>query len=287
MHTVSKLGVLAVALLLGGCAANDPYQRTKAGAGLGALAGAAAGYAINDGKGAAIGAAIGALAGGAAGNYMDRQQAAFEQALAQERAQYNLELQRLQSGALKLNIPSEVSFGVDQSQISPEFIPILEKVAGLLNEYNQTLVTVIGHTDSTGAEAYNQQLSLRRAESVASVLASRGVAPNRITAVGQGESQPRADNSTAAGRAMNRRVEIIMQPYEGGNYGQAPQQGYPQQQQGYPQQATGYPQQATGYPQQATGYPQQATGYPQQGGYQQPTGGYSQGYVAPGTAQSF
>ena len=266
MQTVSKLGVLAIALLLGGCAANDPYQRTKAGAGLGALAGAAAGYAINDGKGAAIGAAIGALAGGAAGNYMDRQQAAFEQALAQERAQYNLELQRLQSGALKLNIPSEVSFGVDQSQISPEFIPILEKVAGLLNEYNQTLVTVIGHTDSTGAEAYNQQLSLRRAESVASVLASRGVAPNRITAVGQGESQPRADNSTAAGRAMNRRVEIIMQPYEGGNYGQAPQQGYPQQQQGYPQ---------------------QAAGYPQQGGYQQPTGGYSQGYVAPGTAQSF
>jgi len=278
MRTVSKLGLLMVALALGGCAANDPYQRTKAGAGLGALAGAAAGYAVNDGKGAAIGAAIGALAGGAAGNYMDRQEAAFEQALAQERAQYNLELQRLQSGALKLNIPSEVSFGVDQAQVNPEFIPTLEKVAGLLGQYDQTLVTIVGHTDSTGAEAYNQQLSLRRAENVAGFLASRGVNPARITAIGQGESQPRASNDTAAGRAMNRRVEIIMQPYEGGSYGQAPQQGVPQQ--GYPQQ--GYPQQTAGYPQQ--GYPQQ--GYPQQG-YPQQGAVYPQGYVAPGTAQSF
>lgn len=279
MHTLKPIGVLAVALALAGCAPNDPYQRTKAGAGLGALAGAAAGYAINDGKGAAIGAAIGALAGGAAGNYMDRQQAAFEQALAQERAQYNLELQRLQSGALQLNIPSEVSFGVDEAQINPGFIPTLEKVAGLLNEYNQTRVTVVGHTDSTGAESYNQQLSLRRAENVAGFLASRGVTPSRMTAIGQGESQPRASNDTAQGRAMNRRVEIIMQPYEGGNYGQAPQQQAPS----YPQQ--GYPQQqASGYPQQ--GYPQQ--GYPQQGYPQQQASGYpQQSYVAPSSAQSF
>lgn len=171
------------------CAVDDPYRRTKAGAGIGAVAGAVIGHQIDGKSGRYVGAAVGALAGGAAGNYMDRQQQAFDQALAEEQNRYNMEVQRMQDGSLKLNIPSEVSFDVDRADIKPAFVPTLDKVANILQEYNQSTIDIIGHTDSSGSDDYNLELSLRRAESVANYLASRGVAPQRLRTDGRGKRE--------------------------------------------------------------------------------------------------
>ena len=206
------LKVMCLALVVSACAANDPYRRTKAGAGIGALTGAAVGYGIDDDKGAAIGAVVGALAGGAVGNYMDRQQQAFDQALAEEQRRHGLQIQRLQDGSIKLDIPSEVSFDFNRADIKPAFVPSLSKVANILMEYNQTTVDIIGHTDSVGSDSYNMDLSKRRANSVANFLNSRGVPPQRLLTQGRGEREPRADNSTEAGRQLNRRVEMIIRP---------------------------------------------------------------------------
>ncbi|NJN46978.1 MAG: OmpA family protein [Candidatus Competibacteraceae bacterium] len=217
------------------CAVDDPYRRTKAGAGIGAVAGAVIGHQIDGKSGRYVGAAVGALAGGAAGNYMDRQQQAFDQALAEEQNRYNMEVQRMQDGSLKLNIPSEVSFDVDRADIKPAFVPTLDKVANILQEYNQSTIDIIGHTDSSGSDDYNLELSLRRAESVANYLASRGVAPQRLRTDGRGKREPRASNATASGRQLNRRVEMIVRPTEQGQY-QQPTGGYsapPQQGGGY------------------------------------------------------
>ena len=107
---------------------------------------------------------------------------------------------------ITLNMPGNITFAVDSSDISANFYEILDSVALVLNEFNKTLVEVAGHTDSTGDEQYNQQLSERRAQSAADYLNSKGVF--NITVKGMGESAPVADNATAEGRAMNRRVEI-------------------------------------------------------------------------------
>lgn len=213
MHPVFKMTVLTAALgLTAACAQYDPYARTKAGAGIGAATGAILGHQIEKGEGTAIGAVVGALAGGAVGNYMDRQQQAFEQALAEERAQHNLEIQRLEDNSLKLNIPSEVSFDFDSAAIKPAFRPTLEDIANILRQYDKTMVHIIGHTDSVGSEAYNMQLSQRRAENVVEFLAARGISPARLQPVGRGENEPRASNATPAGRQLNRRVEVIIRP---------------------------------------------------------------------------
>jgi outer membrane protein OmpA-like peptidoglycan-associated protein len=247
-------GFIAV-LLLSACAANDPYRRTKTGAGVGAVAGAVLGHQIDDDLGAAIGAAVGALAGGGVGNYMDRQQRAFEQALADERQRNNLEIQRLRDGSLKLDIPSEVSFDFDSASIKPIFTPTLDKVGNILRQYDRTVVHVIGHTDSVGSDSYNLQLSQRRANNVADFLASQGVVPQRLRTEGRGERQPRASNADPQGRELNRRVELFIKPIvEGqehvayqspGNYhGGSPTQDYRR----YPEPRSA-PQGYGGYPQ--------------------------------------
>ncbi len=197
---------------LGACAANDPYARTKTGAAVGAVAGAILGHQLDDDSGRFVGAAIGALAGGAVGNYMDGQQQAFDQALVEEQQQHGLEIQRLQDGSLKLDIPSEVSFDLDRAEIKPAFQPTLDKVANILRQYDRSVVYIVGHTDSTGAELYNRQLSQRRADSVAQYLVSRGVDWQRLRSEGRGELEPRASNATEAGRQLNRRVELLIQP---------------------------------------------------------------------------
>lgn len=254
MNSVLRLTVVTAALALSACAANDPYQRTKVGAATGAVLGGVLGHQLDDDTGRYVGAAVGALAGGAVGNYMDRQEQAFEQTLAEEQRRHNLEIQRLQDGSLKLGIPSEVSFDFDSAALKPAFYPTLDKVAGLLQQYDQTVVHVIGHTDSTGADAYNQQLSQRRAESVVQYLGARGVAYQRLRPEGRGESQPRASNATELGRQQNRRVDMIIQPVQQGqSYGQGQTPAYPSGQGGY-QTPAQYPQ--SQYPQ--SQYPQQA-----------------------------
>lgn len=246
MDNAFKIIVLITLLGLTACAANDPYQRTKTGAAVGAVAGAILGHQLDDDAGRYVGAAVGALAGGTVGNYMDRQQHAFDQALAEEQRHHGLEIQRLQDGSIKLDIPSEVSFDFDSAAIKPAFVPPLEKVANIVRQYDKTIVHIAGHTDSVGPDAYNMTLSQRRADSVAQFLAERGVAWQRLRAEGRGEREPRASNTTAAGRQLNRRVEMIIKPvvegqeqraYEtsGGGYQQdrgynsPPPGGYPQQ----------------------------------------------------------
>ena len=210
---MQKLLPLAVAATLAaGCAADDPNRRAKTGAAVGAIAGAILGHQINDEKGAVIGGVMGAVAGGVVGNYMDKQQQEFESALAEERRQNEIEIQRLKDETLKIDISSEVSFDFDSAQLKPAFRPTLDKVADILQRYERTVVHVVGHTDSVGAEEYNQRLSERRARNVVEYFASRGVMPERLRAEGRGEREPRATNETAAGRQLNRRVELYVKP---------------------------------------------------------------------------
>ena len=203
------IGVAAAAMALTACEGAGLSQRQAYGAGGGALAGAALGTLAggNDTRNAAIGAAIGALAGGAVGTYMDNQERQLRAATA------NTDIQVARQGdQILLTMPSSVTFSVDSAQLKPEFYGPLNDVAQALVDYPQTKVDVVGHASSDGPDDYNMQLSERRANSVANYLTTRGVQAFRINAYGMGETQPIASNDTAAGRAANRRVEVLVTP---------------------------------------------------------------------------
>ena len=213
----------AGALALTGCTTIDATtgetvrSNTRTGALTGALAGAALGYLTNTNKSeqgrknALIGAGVGALAGAAVGSYMDRQQAE----LRRELAGTGVNVER-QGDNIVLQMPGDVTFDTNRSEIKPQFYVVLNDVAGTLNKYPQTTVDVIGHADSTGAADYNQGLSERRAGSVAEYLVTAGgVMRERLFVMGRGSSAPIADNSTPDGRAKNRRVEVILKPITG------------------------------------------------------------------------
>ncbi|WP_333591668.1 OmpA family protein [Brevundimonas sp.] len=222
----AKLALVSasIAVLVGAaaCTTTDPYsstpRRNNTGTGViaGALGGALLGYLTNtsDGeqgrKNALIGAGIGALAGGAVGNYMDRQQRALEAELSGT----GVGVAR-QGDVLVLRMPSDVTFATNQSSIDPRFNAVLDDVAGVLNEYDRSVIDIIGHADSAGSDAYNLDLSRRRASSVAGYLVSRNVLAERLFVDGRGESQPIASNDTPAGKAQNRRVEILIRPFTG------------------------------------------------------------------------
>lgn len=222
MNKASIIVCLMGATALTACTTVDPYtgetvrSNTRTGVIAGALGGAALGYLTNTNKGeqgrknALLGAGIGALSGAAVGTYMDRQQAELRRQLADT----GVTVAR-QGDNIILNMPSDVTFAVDQSDIQPQFYAALNNVAQTLNQYPSTLVDVVGHADSTGADAYNQSLSERRASSVAAYLVSQTVLPDRLYVAGMGERQPIASNDTVAGRAQNRRVEIVLRPYTG------------------------------------------------------------------------
>lgn len=190
----------------------DEYDRTKKGALIGAAVGAVAGLLSGDDaterrQRALVGVGIGGLAGGAIGNYQDRQ----ERALRERMAGTGVDVVR-QGDNITLNMPDNITFGFDSSALQPQFYPVLDDVAATLGEYNQTIVEVAGHTDSKGTDAYNQQLSERRADSVGDYLMSKGLMRDRFIITGAGESRPVASNDTDAGRAQNRRVEITLVP---------------------------------------------------------------------------
>jgi outer membrane protein OmpA-like peptidoglycan-associated protein len=214
-----ELFVLIV-LLLTGCATNTTHENTKKGAGIGALVGAVSGAIIgyqNDHSGGALrGALIGGAAGGAigagTGAYMDKQQTEFEQQLASERAQHQIEIERQQNEILKLTMNSEVSFDFNSATLKSSFYSPLNKISDILSRYPRTQIVIVGHTDSVGGEQYNLDLSLRRANAVADYLAKHGVAKARLGTEGRGELEPIALNDTASGRAQNRRVEILVVP---------------------------------------------------------------------------
>lgn len=215
------IGTAAAATLvftMAGCATME--TKTGQGAVVGTAAGAAVGAGLGqaigrDTKstliGAAIGAAAGGLTGAAVGNYMDRQEQAMRDALARSEAASV----RREMDVLAVTFKGDVSFDVNSADLKPGAQAEVARVAQVLNQYPQTTLVVAGHTDSTGAEDYNQKLSERRAESVKNALVGHGVAPGRITTVGYGPSQPVADNATPEGRQLNRRVEIRIVPQQG------------------------------------------------------------------------
>jgi len=212
MHKAKVLIIATATALTVGCATDDPNRRTKTGAAIGAIAGAVIGNQTSSKNGKYVGAAVGALTGAAVGSYMDRQQQKLNQQLAQEARANEITVTRIDEETLKINVSSEISFDHNSSNIKSNFRDSLNKVADVISEYNQTAVHVIGHTDSTGSNSYNQQLSEKRASSVSRHLSRNGVVRTRMRMSGRGENQPVSDNSTSSGRSENRRVEIYLKP---------------------------------------------------------------------------
>lgn len=206
---------LAAASLLGlSACVTDPNtgERHISRTAIGGVGGAVAGYLLGDligGKTARIvGAGIGGVAGGVIGYQLDQQIKELEEATAGS----GVDVTETPDGSgILVNLP-DVTFAVDSTQISPSFRAALDEVAASLQKYPNSLIDVMGHTDSTGSDSYNLDLSRRRAEAVANYLGMRGVSRARIATVGYGEQYPRADNSTEEGRALNRRVEIRITP---------------------------------------------------------------------------
>lgn len=205
---------VAASVVLAGCQTTNPFtgetevNKTTKGAGIGAAAGLLTSIIIGgDRKRLLIGTGIGALAGGLVGNYMDRQD---DKLRAQLRGT-GVSVTRV-GDQIVLNMPGNVTFASNSSDISSSFYAVLDSVALVLNEFNQTYVDVVGHTDSTGSMELNQRLSNDRAVSVAQYLQSQQVESARIVTRGVGPTQPIATNDTPEGRALNRRVEIVLTP---------------------------------------------------------------------------
>jgi len=212
--------LIPMALILFAVAActTNPYTgekqatKTAKGAGIGAAVGAVVGALTGDDaderrKRALIGAGVGALTGTAVGSYMDRQEARL-------RAQWQgtgVSVTRMGDDVV-LNMPGNVTFDVDRSDLREEFLPVLASVNLVLKEYRQTLIDVTGHTDSTGTVEHNMGLSERRANSVANYIKASGIDRVRVYTMGVGPHYPVADNNTAAGRQLNRRVELVLKP---------------------------------------------------------------------------
>ncbi len=218
----SLFAIAGIAAFLSGCETLDPYtgesETSKAtkGALIGAAAGAVAGLmsgddAVERRQRALIGAGVGALAGGAVGHYMDRQEAK----LRAELQGTGVSVTRTGDN-ITLNMPGNVTFDTDSAALRPQFFSVLNSVGKVLTEFDQTVVEVAGHTDSTGSDSHNMNLSQRRANTVGEYLYTQGIMDQRIMTVGMGEHHPIADNSTPEGRQLNRRVEITMVPITAG-----------------------------------------------------------------------
>lgn len=210
------VAAIVAASFLAGCS-TDPYtgeqkvSNAAGGAALGALAGAGLGMLAggNDRRNALLGAGIGALAGGAIGLTMDKSEAELRAQLEGS----GVSVTRA-GDQIILNMPSDITFAVDQDAVKPSFYQVLNSVALVLQKYKQTLVDVYGHTDSSGDDQYNFDLSQRRALAVANYLSAQGVDSRRFAVTGFGETKPIASNASTAGRAQNRRVEIQLSPLQ-------------------------------------------------------------------------
>jgi outer membrane protein OmpA-like peptidoglycan-associated protein len=229
MLTSRRLILAATAVaMLSGCASNNPYDnqgqaqnsagmsKTAKYGGLGALAGAVAGAAIDHnsrGKGALIGAAVVGAASAGYGYYADKQEAALRESMANT----GVEVQR-QGDQIKLIMPGNITFATDSSAIASSFYSPLNNLAGSLKQFNQNNIEIVGYTDSTGSRQHNMDLSLQRAQSVATYLTSQGVDQTHLSVRGAGPDQPVASNADVNGRAQNRRVEVNLKPIPGQQY---------------------------------------------------------------------
>ena len=215
-RTVTALAMSGALLATSACVTNpETGNRRLSNTAIGAIGGVLGGYLLGDLVGGSsdrtekiIGAGIGGLAGAAVGQYMDRQEAE----LRRETAGTGVEVIR-QGDDLVLRMPSGITFAYDRYDIQPQFQSTLNEVASTLGTYQQTYIDVLGHTDSTGSDEYNQGLSERRAQAVANYLAARGVNPARMATRGYGETQLLVNpEQSEADRAANRRVEIRVVP---------------------------------------------------------------------------
>ncbi|MEM8844413.1 MAG: OmpA family protein [Pseudomonadota bacterium] len=218
MAIVRVIPFVLVLFVISACSTTNPYTGEKKtsnlakGAGIGAAAGAVVGLISGDDsrsrkKNALIGAGIGAIAGGSVGYYMDVQEAKLREKLAGTGVSVTRD-----GDNIILNMPSNITFAVDSSDISSNFYAILNSVVIILKEYDKTLIEIMGHTDSTGSAEYNLKLSKQRADSVADYFRSQDILAARLTTYGYGKDYPVATNDTVAGRALNRRVEIVLVP---------------------------------------------------------------------------
>jgi outer membrane protein OmpA-like peptidoglycan-associated protein len=205
----------ALALVSTAACVTDPNTGEKkiSRTAIGGVGGAAAGYLLGGligGKtGRIVGAGIGGVAGAAVGYTMDKQ----IKELKETTEGSGVEVTQTPDGdSILVNLPDGVTFAVDSTEISPGFRTTLDQISNSLVQYPNSLIDVMGHTDSTGSDAYNEDLSKRRADAVAGYLTMRGVSRARIETIGYGERYPIADNATAEGRARNRRVEIRITP---------------------------------------------------------------------------
>ncbi len=207
--TVS-VAVLAGTLAIAGCTNPDgTTNNTNTGVGIGAVLGGILGHAVTgDNNGTAVGAIVGGAIGGAIGADLDKQERELRSALPGDVGIINTGSQ------LIVSLPEGITFPVNSSVIKSSVVTDLSKLAASINQYPNTRIEVVGHTDNTGTAAYNQALSEQRARAVRGVLVADGVAANRITAYGVGETRPVASNGTAAGRQQNRRVEIYIIPIQ-------------------------------------------------------------------------
>ena len=215
MRNFKIAGLLVLVFVLVACAA--PQTKTQKGSAYGAAGGAAAGAIIGQVIGghtestlwgAAIGAAVGGLGGAGIGKMMDNQERDMRQALAASEAAAI----RREGNLLAVTFKGDVTFDTNSTVVKPGLYTEIDRVAGVLNRYPETLIRVEGHTDSVGSEEYNMDLSFRRSNSVRDLLVQRGVNISRIQTVGFGETIPVATNATEAGRQLNRRVEIKVAP---------------------------------------------------------------------------
>lgn len=218
---VKTLVCAALIVVLTACAADDPNRSAKTGAAIGAVLGAIAGNQSKSDKGKYVGAVVGAIAGGAVGHYMDKQRAELEKKLKAETEAKELQITKLSDDTLKIGIASDASFDVNAAQLKPQALTTFTKISNVLKDYDKTVIHIVGHTDSSGADSYNQSLSERRAASVASYMTSQGLDATRVREEGRGEREPIASNSTKEGQTQNRRVDVVIKAVVEGNEQQA------------------------------------------------------------------
>lgn len=214
----SLLLAALTAMAVAGCYTTDPYtgdkemNKTSKGAMIGAASGAVIGLLTGDNsrercERTLIGAGVGGLAGAGVGAYMDKQEAKLRDQLRGT----GVSVTRVGDN-ITLNMPGNITFKTDSADLNASFFGVLDSVVLVAKEYDKTIIEAAGHTDSTGTEQYNQQLSERRAGTVAEYLRNRGVIAERLITVGAGEMRPVASNDTPEGRAQNRRVELTFAP---------------------------------------------------------------------------
>ena len=201
------IALAVVGALAAGC--ETPRQtQTAVGTGAGVATGAAVGGAMGGGRGAAIGAGIGGAVGAAVGYNWET----VKDKLGMATKGTPVQVTEQKDGTLKVNVPGAVSFASGSSSLDSKLFPTLDRIAATLNEYPETTITVVGHTDSVGSAESNRALSGSRAAAVADYLGQRGVRRDRMVIDNRGELEPVADNATESGRAQNRRVEMLVRP---------------------------------------------------------------------------